>query len=136
MKSVNAIFFIFLITLGLISFAAIGQETNLRELQARIRERLPRINELKQAEMVGENNQGYLTVRKKPAREEQAQEVKKLVEQENNDRKKVYTMIGIQHNAPLELVGRRRARQIFKAAIPGVWVQTQEGEWIKKTERN
>ncbi len=109
-------------------FSATAQEFSLRELQERMRQRIPQINELKEGGVVGENNQGYLEVRVERISEQRG----KLVVEENLDRRRVYTLIGRQQNAPVELVGRRRARQIYESAAPGVWVQNPDGEWLRK----
>ncbi len=113
---------------------AVAQAVDLGQVQSSMRERLPRINELKQEGIVGENNQGYLAIRKEVPEEERVEQIAALVKAENQDRKTVYTAIGRRQNASPDLVGQRRARQIAESAIAGVWVQQADGEWVRKGE--
>ncbi len=113
---------------------AAAQALDLGQVQSSMRERLPRVNELKQEGIVGENNQGYLIIREEVPDEERAEQIAALVEAENRDRSTVYTAIGRRQNASPELVGRRRARQIAESATAGVWVQQADGEWVRKGE--
>jgi uncharacterized protein YdbL (DUF1318 family) len=95
-------------------------------IKARMRDRLPRIIELKAAGIIGENNQGFLSFvgDRKP---EQA-----LVDAENEDRKQVYGAIAKQQGTTAAVVGQRRAMQIAEKAKPGEWLQDAGGKWIRK----
>lgn len=104
-----------------LSGAAWGQD-----IKDRMRARLPAIVALKSAGVVGENNQGYLTVLKPPT-DKQA-----LIEAENRDRRMIYEAIAKKQNTSPELVGRRRAMQIAGKADPGSWIQDAKGKWVKK----
>ena len=104
-----------------LSGAAWGQD-----IRDRMSARLPAIVALKAAGVVGENNQGYLTVLKPPT-DKQA-----LIDAENQDRRIVYDDIAKKKNTSPELVGRRRAMQIAKKADPGFWIQDAKGKWVKK----
>ena len=119
MKGRIAVMLLFFIAIALCS-AALAQD-----IKARMRERLPAIVALKNAGVVGENNQGYLVVRT-------ATDQKGLVNAENQDRRMVYTAIAKKQNTTPELVGRRRALQIAEKAEPGTWVQDADGRWRKK----
>jgi uncharacterized protein YdbL (DUF1318 family) len=96
-----------------------------QDIKARMRSRLPAIVELKKAGVVGENNQGFLAVRKSTNQ-------KSLVDAENQDRRTIYTAIANKQNTTPELVGRRRAIQIAEKADPGTWIQNSNGQWIQK----
>lgn len=111
---------LFFTTTIALSAAAWGQD-----IKARMRSRLPTIVDLKKAGVVGENNQGYLVIRK-------STDKKGLVDAENQDRRLIYTAIARKQNTTPELVGQRRALQIAKKADPGTWVQDADGRWRQK----
>jgi|LGVF01.1.fsa_nt_gb uncharacterized protein YdbL (DUF1318 family) len=96
------------------------------EIKARMKERLPVINALKAEGVIGENNKGYLEV----IGGKQAK--KDVITAENSDRKQVYTAIAKQQGTSVDLVGKRRAKQIAKKAKPGQWIQDQSGKWYQK----
>ena len=96
------------------------------EIKARMKERLPVITALKADGVVGENNKGYLEVI--GANKGKAG----LINAENSDRKQVYTAIAKQQGTSVDLVGKRRAKQIAKKAKPGQWIQDQSGKWYQK----
>jgi len=108
---------VFVVSVG----AAWGQD-----IKARMRDRLPAIVALKAAGVVGENNQGYLTILKPPT------DKKALVDAENQDRKIIYQAIARKENTTPELVGRRRALQIAEKADSGAWIQKADGKWVQK----
>ena len=95
-------------------------------IKARMKERLPVITALKAEGVVGENNKGYLEViganRGKAG----------VITAENSDRKEVYTAIAKQQGTSVDLVGKRRAKQIAKKAKPGQWIQDNSGQWYQK----
>jgi uncharacterized protein YdbL (DUF1318 family) len=96
------------------------------KIKARMKERLPVITALKADGVVGENNKGYLEVigtNKGKAG---------VITAENSDRKKVYTAIAKQQGTSVDLVGKRRAKQIAKKAKLGQWIQDQSGKWYRK----
>ena len=96
------------------------------EIKARMKERLPVINALKAEGVIGENNKGYLEV----IGGNQAK--KDVITAENSDRKQVYTPIAKQQGTSVDLVGKRRAKQIAKKAKPGQWIQDQSNKWYQK----
>ncbi len=95
-------------------------------IKDRMKNRLPAINALKDQGVIGENNKGYLEFKKSEAAQKQ------LVDEENDDRLKVYTAIARQQGATPELVGSRRAIQIAEIASPGTWLQKPDGSWYQK----
>lgn len=114
-----AIMLLFFTTIAL-SAAAWGQD-----IKDRMRSRLPAIVALKKAGAVGEDNQGYLFIRK-------STDKKGLVDAENQDRRTIYTAIARKQNTTPELVGQRRALQIAQKADPGTWIQDADGRWRQK----
>lgn len=96
------------------------------DLKKRMAARQPAINALKAGGIVGENNQGYLTLRKKQG------DKKALVDAENADRRNVYQVIAKQQGTTAEHVGRRRALKIADIAAQGTWLQNAKGKWYQK----
>lgn len=96
------------------------------DIKQRMKDRLPRIIELKASGIIGENNQGLLAFvgDNKP---DQA-----LVDAENKDRQMVYAAIAKQQGATAAVVGQRRALQIAQRAKPGDWLQDAGGKWFQK----
>ena len=96
-------------------------------IRKRMEANLPRIDALKKAGKVGENNRAYLEAR---APLEAAD--KELVKVENADRKAVYESLAQRAQASLEQIERTRAEQIRRRSTPGVWLQDAQGEWYRK----
>jgi len=96
------------------------------DIKTRMKDRLPRIIELKAAGIVGENNLGFLAFIG-GNQSEQA-----LIEAENQDRQLVYSAIAKQQGTTADVVGRRRALQIADNAKPGEWIQDTGGQWAQK----
>lgn len=96
------------------------------EIIARMKARLPVIEQLKNAGVVGENNLGYLEVRDNSA------DTKNAVDTENSDRKQVYAAIAAKNGTSAELVGKRRAIKLAKEAGKGQWLQNEQGGWYQK----
>ncbi|MCD6429633.1 MAG: YdbL family protein [Deltaproteobacteria bacterium] len=95
-------------------------------LKEKMKARQPQIIALKAKGTIGENNCGYLEYRGKK------EPTKGLLEEENQDRRTVYTAIAKQQNTSAENVGRRRAAQIAERAPAGTWLQNAKGEWYRK----
>lgn len=109
-----------------LGLSVLASAQNTAELRRRMEERLPVLNELKASGALGENNRGYVEERARAAN------VAGVVEAENRDRQQVYTEIARQTGAPVDAVGRARARQIVTHAAAGTWVQDDRGQWRKK----
>lgn len=108
---------------GVIAFAGLCRADGIKD---RMRKRLPIINDLKARGILGENNKGYLAF---PTGKQERQDV---VESENTDRRIVYESIAQKTGATPEIVGKRRAIQIFENAGPGEWFQDKTGKWFQK----
>jgi uncharacterized protein YdbL (DUF1318 family) len=106
-------------------FAMAADDVNV--IQARMAERLPSINKMKNAQAVGEDNAGFLHVLK----DDQAGTA--LIKAENKDRKQVYELIAGQTGATAEVVGKRRALHIAKRSASGVMIQDTKGKWAPKS---
>ena len=87
--------------------------------------RLPVINTLKDKGVLGEDNLGFLQFRG-------AEQEKKMVNEENADRRSIYQEIAEKQRVNPTLVGQRRAKQIAQKAKAGHWLQNESGKWYKK----
>lgn len=96
------------------------------EAKARMRARVPQLDQLKIAEAVGENNRGFLEVRKPEG------DASSIADAENRDRTTVFNETAKATGSTPEVVGRTFAKQIAAASAPGVWVQGEDGSWRKK----
>jgi uncharacterized protein YdbL (DUF1318 family) len=104
-----------------------AQESSPDALRKRMEANLPKIDALKKAGKVGENNRGYLE-----ARESLGADDKALVKVENADRKAVYELLSERAKASLEQTERARAELIRRRSAAGVWLQDAAGKWYKK----
>lgn len=95
------------------------------ELKAKMKDRLPAIERLKNSGALGENNQGYLQVRKNEG------DAQSIANAENGDRQKVYKAIAAKNRTTAELVGKRRALQIVERGQKNQWFQNDRGEWYQ-----
>ncbi|MCG8527416.1 MAG: YdbL family protein [Opitutales bacterium] len=112
----------------LVASACLVSAENPTEIQKRMADRLPAIVELKTQNIVGENNEALLSILGQ-TNESNAQ----IVQQENADRKTIYNLLAKQTGAPVHLVQSKRAAQLRAQAAAGTMVQTEAGEWIKKS---
>jgi uncharacterized protein YdbL (DUF1318 family) len=78
--------------------------------------------------VVGERYDGYAVVRDSKA----SADVRKLVEDTNAERRKVYQDQAAAKGAPAEEVGKVYAGQIMSAAPAGWWFQGADGAWVQK----
>ncbi|MDX2109376.1 MAG: YdbL family protein [Verrucomicrobiota bacterium] len=96
-------------------------------VQTRIKDRLPQMDALLSAGLVGENNEGFVTSRGALNPEQQ-----KTLSAENADRAAVYTAIAQKTGQPAPVIGKQRAEQIRQRAVKGVWLQGPDGKWYQK----
>jgi uncharacterized protein YdbL (DUF1318 family) len=93
----------------------------------RMRERVSAIDGLKISEVVGENNRGLLELRKAGDAAGAA-----AVSAENQDRTAVFADTAARTGSTADAVGRAFAKQIAAASARGVWIQRDDGSWVKK----
>ncbi len=111
--------------------AAGEQAPDLPAIKKRMTTRLKEIVELKKDEKIGENNLGYLTIRKELSKEE-----KSIIDSENADRKQVYEDLAKKNKTSTKVVGQQRAIAIAKNAKAGDWLQDANGKWYQKKADN
>lgn len=120
------ILFLFVALLGFFAHLPVFAADAVAEAKARMRDRVPAIDQLKIAEVVGENNRGFLELRK-PDNAASA-----VVDAENRDRATVFSDAAARTGSTPEVVGRTFAKQVAAASAPGVWIQREDGTWVKK----
>ena len=107
---------------------ALSAADDAATIKKNMAERKPKIEVLKKAGSIGENKTGYLEAMK-DAKLEDAD--KKLVDDENKDRRTVYNAIAKKEGSTVDKVGELRAKQIRSKAAEGEYIQDEEGKWIK-----
>ena len=107
---------------------ALSAADDAATIKKNMAERKPKIETLKKAGTVGENKDGYLEAMK-DAKLEDAD--KKLLEDENKDRKVVYAAIAKKEGSTVDKVCELRAKQIRSKANEGDFIQGEDGKWIK-----
>lgn len=113
---------IFLLTLILVASSLSSATAAIKD---RMAARIPAITKLKDAGVVGENNQGLLEFRGPK------QQVT-LVGEENKDRQTVYQAIAKEQKVSAALVAQRRAKMIAANGKKGHLFQRPDGSWYKK----
>ena len=116
------LFFVTLITSLMISASSYAESE--ADVQNRMISRVPAVDVLKTAGLVGETNRGFLEQRGRLDPEQS-----KVLTDENADRRTVYGMIASRSGLTVGVVGEGRAEQIRQRSAPGVWLQTPNGDW-------
>jgi len=106
-------------------FSSAGFAASAKEIQQRMKNRLPIITKLKDDGNIGENNKGFLEFRG-------TQKHADIVSAENDDRRIVYMAIAKKQNVTPELVGERRALALAEKGKKGHLFQKADGTWYKK----
>lgn len=87
------------------------------------------ILKLKQGGVIGESASGYLAVRSGNGA------AARLIEQENDRRRKLYQKIAKAGNRPVEEFAAKRGQDLFKAARPDDWLRTSGNRWVQAKNR-
>jgi len=99
------------------------------DIKARMKARVEKLAELKKELVIGEDSRGFVGVLKEETASDTA---KKLVADENADRKLVYEAIAKKVGTTAEKVGESRAKTIHERAASGVMLQQADGTWKQK----
>ena len=105
---------------------ASAQDTE-EAIKGRIMDRVQSIDGLKLSGKVGENNVGLLEQRGMLTPAET-----KLMNEENGDRRALYTILAKRLGLTTTVVGQGRAEELRKRSAAGVWLQDRNGEWYQK----
>jgi len=125
MKLTRVFLFVWISTLlGLTT--AVAQEDQAA-ITGRIKARVAQVDQLKLAQLAGENNKGFLEQKGQlsPGQTE-------LMNAENTDRRALYNLIATRNGVTIGVVGAQRAEQIRNNSAAGVWLQAADGSWYKK----
>ncbi len=108
----------------------------IRSLKASMAARYPQLQPMYSKGAIGETNTGYVAIRDTGALSlKERADVNRLVEQENADRRALYTEIIKANNldmGTLSEVQRLFANSWRDKSSPGWWVQQDNGQWVKK----
>ena len=126
MKVKTCVSFLIVMIFGGIFASVSSFAGDINAIKAEMEKRLPAIIELKSKGIVGEDNSGYLQFIG-GKREKEA-----VIQAENQDREKVYSVIAKKEGVSVNQVGQRRATQIAEKAKKGEWLQGQGGKWYQK----
>ncbi len=103
----------------------------------RRRNRMGEIQTLKNARFIGEGKSGYLGIVKLPTGkletgEDYADYTRRLIQQENSDRRALYLQNADKKGDSLELIEREYARRWQDISYPGEWIEKPDGTWYAK----
>ena len=107
---------------------ALSAADDAATIKKNMADRKPKIEVLKKAGSIGENKSGYLEAMK-DVKLEGAD--KKLIDDENKDRRAVYSAIAKKEGSTVDKVGELRAKQIRSKANEGDYIQGEDGKWVK-----
>jgi len=115
------------VLVSLVASASARAGDTMAELQERFKQRYAQIQKLKTAGTLGETYLGYLGA---PAAIDDAASA--LMNDENADRKKLYTLIADKEETTPEKVAERNAVRNFGKAQSGEYLKGPDGSWKKK----
>jgi uncharacterized protein YdbL (DUF1318 family) len=115
------------LTLALPAAATLRAADDLGALKSRMIARVSKVDDAKAKGLIGENNRGLLELRGAGGAD-----IAALVADENKDRSTVYDALAKQTGSTADAVGKARAKQIADGSAPGVWVQKEDGSWVRK----
>jgi uncharacterized protein YdbL (DUF1318 family) len=107
--------------------AANAQADGEGAIKKSLLERVDAIDKLKLSRKVGENNVGLLEQKAALSPEEA-----KLMNEENKDRRALYTILAKRLNVTMTVVGQGRAEDVRKKSASGVWLQDRTGSWYEQ----
>jgi len=96
-------------------------------IHGRIKARVAQVDQLKLAQLAGENNKGLLEQKGQLSPEQT-----ELMNAENTDRRALYNIIATRNGVTIGVVGAQRAEQIRNNSAAGIWLQAADGTWYKK----
>ncbi|MDR1304740.1 MAG: YdbL family protein [Verrucomicrobiales bacterium] len=110
---------------------AAADDPNATPAQRRYNRRAE-IQDLKNNRVVGEGNDGLLSIRELPADAQYAAYAQLTVSAENADRAAEFKAKAEELQKPLHVYIKDFATKAYQASYPGEWVQTAGGEWVKR----
>lgn len=120
-----------LLTLFGVVFAVAATDAELDGLRAKFKARYPKLAEFKRDGKLGETAKGFVEAVRPEVLNEAI--VKKVRDEENADRKKLYAILSGQEGVEPEKVAERNAKRNFENARPGEYLQGKDGVWRRKS---
>jgi uncharacterized protein YdbL (DUF1318 family) len=114
--------------IGVAMFACSARADEMKELQDRFASRFQAVQAAKSAGTIGETYVGYLEA----VRGAVPGEIQVLLDQENADRLRLYTLIAGNEKVAPELVAARNAERNFRSARSGDWLKGRDNKWVQK----
>jgi uncharacterized protein YdbL (DUF1318 family) len=90
------------------------------------------VQQLSAQHVVGEDRDGYLALKTPPKDPAALASAQKIVSDENADRAYLYSANAQAQNEPLEMVESNYAKLWRDRALPGEWIQREDGTWTQK----
>lgn len=116
-----------LLLVTVFAVTSVAHADEMEQLKARFQERETKLQKLKTEGAAGETFQGFIETPKTAT-----DEVKKLLEEENTDRRRLYALIAQKEGGTPDLVADRAARRNFSRAKSGEMLKFPDGVWRKK----
>jgi uncharacterized protein YdbL (DUF1318 family) len=121
----------FLAALALLAVgAAAASAADLGALKKSFQERYPKLKKAKEEGKIGETYLGHVEAVKEEYLKDAA--IKKLIDDENADRKTLYQAIAEKEGITPEKVAARNAVRNFERAKPDEWLKPSDGKWVQK----
>lgn len=129
------LFLFAILTLGAIPLNSFAADYNIKQMTPEVtvalenrRARYEQIQDLKKQALIGENNQGYISVLKHKV------EIVSIIESENRDRKVIYETIAVQNQlgGAINKIEKVFAGVQREKAQPGEKIQLENGNWVSK----
>ncbi|MEM9282812.1 MAG: DUF1318 domain-containing protein [Verrucomicrobiota bacterium] len=116
------------------------KQTTYREAMTSRRNRMAEIQELKNNRLVGENREGTLTLRNRPAGE-YGEYVSDTVSDENRDREILMRHEADEKGIALNQIREDQWKHWQRKSFPGEWIEVEKSEgsgfqWIQKEDAN
>jgi uncharacterized protein YdbL (DUF1318 family) len=99
------------------------------ELRDRFKNRFPQVRAAKQAGNIGETMAGVLEAVPGKSPDEAT---RKLMDEENADRRELYKLIAEREKTTAEKVAERNAARNFEKAVAGEYLKAADGKWTQK----
>lgn len=130
MKTYTRRVFVLVSALAIIGFAPVSVRADREdELQERFKKRLPDVRDAKAAGKAGETFGGYIEAVEPKAVNDK---LKKILEEENSDRRELYKLIATKEKVKEEKVAERAGARNFEKAKSGEYLKDKDGKWKKK----
>lgn len=108
----------------------------IRALKESLKDRFPQLRPFYNQGRIGETNNGLLVVRDEEELSLKDKSLlRRLVKEENKDRKELYAEVADALNIDPDQIPRIQrifAENWIRKSKPGWWIQTKEGQWIRK----